>query len=70
MLCIELHSEDSMASKLSPEDQARVDAVITRGVNSVERKPFRVWLLLGVIVVVLTLLSLFSYGFAWMQGIV
>jgi hypothetical protein len=59
-----------MASKLSPEDQARVDAVISRGVNSTERPPFRVWLLLGTILGVLTLLSLFSYALAWMHGVV
>ena len=59
-----------MASKLSPEDQARVDAVTSRGVNSLERKPFRVWLLLGIILLVLTLLSFFSYGLAWMHGVV
>lgn len=59
-----------MVSKLSPEDQARVDAVIARGVNSIERKPVRIWLLLGIIMAVLTLLSLFSYGLAWMHGVV
>jgi hypothetical protein len=59
-----------MTSKLSPEDQARVDAVIARGVNSVERKPFRVWLLLGVIMIVLTVLSFFSYFLAWVYGVV
>lgn len=59
-----------MTSRLSPEDQARVDAVITRGVNSVERKPARIGLLFGIIVLVLTLLSLFSYVFAWMHGVV
>jgi hypothetical protein len=59
-----------MTSKLSPEDQARVDAVTSRGVNSLERKPFRVWLLLGIILLVLTLLSFFSYGLAWMHGVV
>lgn len=59
-----------MINKLSPEDQARVDAVIARGVNSVERKPVRIWLLLGIILIVLTLLSFFSYGLAWMHGVV
>lgn len=59
-----------MASKLSAEDQARVDAVISRGVYSVERKPFRVWLLLSVILAVLTVLSLFSYLLAWQHGVV
>jgi len=59
-----------VTSKLSPEDQARVDQVIHRGVNSVERKPFRPFLLLFVIVAVLTIISLLSYFIAWQQGVV
>lgn len=59
-----------MASKLSPEDQARVDSVISSGVNDVERKPFRPGLLLAIILVVLTLLSGISYFLAWQQGAV
>lgn len=59
-----------MANKLSAEDQARVDSVITRGVNSIERRPFRGWLLLGVILVVLTVLSVVSYFIAWSHGVV
>lgn len=59
-----------MTSKLSPEDQARVDRVTSRGVNSVERAPFRVWLLLGIILLVLTGLSIFSYVVAMFHGVV
>ncbi len=59
-----------MSTKLSPEDQARVDAVINTGVNDVERKPFRPWLLLGIILLVLTVLSGISYFLAWQQGAV
>lgn len=59
-----------MASKLSPEDQARVDAVIVRGVNSTERQPFHMWRLIGGILVVLTVLSFFSYWLAWRNGVV
>ena len=59
-----------MTKKLSDEDQARVDSVISVGVNSVERSPFRVWLLLGIILLVLTALSFFSYGIAWWHGVV
>ena len=59
-----------MVNKLSAEDQARVDSVITRGVNSVERRPFRGWMLLGIILVVLTGLSLVSYFIAWSHGVV
>lgn len=59
-----------MTTKLSAEDQARVDRVISRGVNSVERRPFRGWLLLGIILVVLTGLSIFSWVLARMHGVV
>lgn len=59
-----------MSSQLSPEDQARVDSVTSRGTNSVERPPFRGWLLLGIILIVLTGLSVFSYVIARIQGVV
>ena len=61
-----------MATKtqLSSEDQARVDQFISQGINSVERKPFRVWLLLGAIFVVLTALSLMSFVMARVLGVV
>lgn len=55
---------------LSAEDQARVDSYLNRPNHQVNRKPFRPWLLLGVIVVVLTALSLLSYGIAWWHGVV
>ncbi len=38
-----------MSSRLHPEDQERVDAYLNQPANRVERKPFNVWLLLGVI---------------------
>jgi hypothetical protein len=59
-----------MPNKLTPEDQARVDKVTHTGVNSTERQPFRVWTLLGVILLVLTLLSLFSFWLASFHGVV
>ncbi len=59
-----------MSSQLSQADQARVDEVLARGVNAVERKPFRPWLLLGVIVLLLTSLSGLSYFIALSQGVV
>ena len=34
-------NDKSYLNRLHPEDQARVDEFIRRGVNSVERKPFR-----------------------------
>lgn len=56
--------------RLYPEDQQKVDRFVRRGVNSVERKPFRGWLLLAVIVGVLSLLSGLSYLIASAQGVV
>lgn len=55
--------------KLYPEDQARVDEFVSTGINSVERKPFRVWVLLGVIVAVLTGLSIISFVLASLEGV-
>ena len=57
-------------SKLNSEDQARVDQYLSRTIHQVERQPFRPLLLLGVIVVVLTFLSVMSYGIAWWHGVV
>ncbi|GAA5524397.1 hypothetical protein Maes01_00954 [Microbulbifer aestuariivivens] len=57
-------------NKLSDEDQARVDQYLNSGVHRVERKPFRPFLLLGVIVMVLTALSLVSWLIARSKGVV
>ena len=54
--------------RLSPEDQARVDQVISGGVNSVERKPFRYGVLLSIIMVILLVLSGLSYLIARVVG--
>ena len=55
---------------LTTEDQARVDQYLNRPTHKVERKPFRPWLLLGIIVIVLTFLSILSYGIAWWHRVV
>ena len=55
--------------QLYPEDQARVDAFLKRGVNSVERKPFRPFLLLGILVFVVTCLSLLSLALKEWAGV-
>ncbi|MDO3386740.1 DUF3094 family protein [Gilvimarinus sp. SDUM040013] len=59
-----------MTSKLSAEDQARVDSVLHRGVNSTERKPFRVWTLFAALLALLTVMSLISFYIAWRHGVV
>ena len=50
-----LITEDrSYENRLHPEDQARVDEFVSRGVNSVERKPFRPLRLLLMLIAVVT----------------
>ena len=55
--------------KLSEADQARVDAFLHRGVNSVERKPFRPLFLLFLLMAVVAGFSLLSQGIAQWAGI-
>ena len=61
-----------MADKrqLNDEDLARVERYLNRPNHQVERKPFRPWLLLLVIVAVMTGLSLFSYLLAYLHDVV
>jgi hypothetical protein len=56
-------------SRLHPEDQARVDDFISRGVNSVERKPFRPLRLMLLLIAVVMTLSLFSQWLAHWAGV-
>ena len=41
-----------MTSRLSPEDQQKVDHYLSAPQHQVERQPFRVWRLLAVVMVV------------------
>ncbi|CAD5107936.1 DUF3094 family protein [Zestomonas carbonaria] len=49
-----------MTSRLSPDDQARVDQYLSAPQHRVERKPFRPWMLLAVILVSVIALGLLS----------
>ncbi len=49
-----------MTSRLSPEDQQKVDQYLSAPQHQVERQPFRVWRLLAVVVVVTIGLGLLS----------
>ncbi|MGH8438433.1 MAG: DUF3094 family protein [Pseudomonas sp.] len=49
-----------MTSRLNPEDQRRVDHYLQAPQHQVERKPFRPWLLLGMVVLVTVGLGLLS----------
>mgnify|MGYP003630385963 CR=1 FL=1 len=61
--------DTSYENRLHPEDQARVDGFIKRGVNSVERKPFRPLRLLVILIVVVLGLSMFSQFLAHWAGV-
>ncbi|MBD9414065.1 DUF3094 domain-containing protein [Pseudomonas sp. PDM16] len=49
-----------MASRLNPEDQQRVEQYLSAPQHQVERKPFRPWLLLLMVVAVTIGLGLLS----------
>lgn len=61
--------DKSYENRLHPEDQARVDEFVRRGVNSVERKPFRPLRLLIILIGIVVALSLFSQFLAHWYGI-
>lgn len=60
---------DPNEPRLYPEDQARVDEFLKRGVNSVERKPFRPVFLVFLLIAVVTGFSLLSQVIARWAGV-
>lgn len=56
--------------ELYPEDQARVDKVINQGIYRVERKPFRPWLLLTILVGMLVVVFIVGYVLGRVLGFV
>lgn len=60
---------DPNERRLYPDDQAKVDAFLKQGVNSVERKPFRPLLLIFLLIGVVTFFSLLSQGIALWAGV-
>ena len=49
-----------MTSRLSPEDQQKVDQYLSAPQHQVERQPFRVWRLLTIVLVIVIGLGLLS----------
>lgn len=49
-----------MTSRLSPDDQQKVDHYLSAPQHQVERQPFRVWRLLAIILVIVVGLGLLS----------
>jgi hypothetical protein len=63
------NQDRSYKNSLYPEDQKKVDEFTQRGINSVQRKPFRPMRLLVMLVVVVTLLSVLSQCLVQWAGI-
>ncbi len=59
----------SYQNSLYPEDQEKVDAFLKRGVNSVDRKPFRPGRMIVMLIAVVTILSIFSQWLARWAGV-
>ncbi len=62
-------SNDDNGRVLSDEDQARVDHVVSTGVNSTTRKPFRPILLVILLIATVTGLSIMSQLLVRWSGI-
>jgi hypothetical protein len=62
-------TDASYQNRLYPEDQARVDEFISKGVNSIERKPFRPGRLLLILIGIVFTLSVFSQLLARWAGV-
>ncbi len=56
-------------NRLYPEDQAKVDEFLSKGINSVERKPFKPFKLLLFLIVVVSGLSWISLKLPELAGI-
>ena len=52
-------------AKLSPEDLARVQQYLSSPIHSVERKPFRPWMMMLALVSVVVILGVLSQLIAW-----
>lgn len=62
-------ANDTKENRLSPEDLARVQEYLAGPVQRVERKPFRPWLLLFWLWVVVSLLGLVSVFLGRLEGL-
>ena len=49
-----------MSSRLSPEDQQRVDQYLSAPQHQVERQPFKVWRLLLMVIIAVIVLGVLS----------
>ena len=63
------NTDSNSQNRLYPEDQAKVDAFVSAGVNSVKRKPFRPGRLVVILIVIVFGLSVFSQFIARWAGV-
>ena len=63
------NSVSSDEPRLKPEDQAKVDEFCSKGVNSVERRPFKPFRMMLMLIVVTLAFSLLSQAIARWSGI-
>lgn len=56
--------------KLYPEDQERVDQVLSEGIYSEERPPFRFFKLLGILTISLVVVSIIGVALGWYFGFI
>jgi len=59
----------SYSNSLYPDDQKKVDEFVNRGINAVQRKPFRPLRLVIMLIVVVTALSILSQFLARWAGV-
>jgi Protein of unknown function (DUF3094) len=62
-------ADRSYQNSLYPEDQKKVDEFVTRGINSVDRKPFKPMRLMLLLIAVVTVLSVLSQFLARWAGV-
>ena len=62
-------ADEAEEPRLSESNQAKVDEFLQRGVNAVERKPFRPAFLIFLLIAVVTGFSLLSQGIAQWAGV-
>jgi hypothetical protein len=63
------NSVSSDEPRLKPEDQAKVDEFCSKGVNSVERRPFKPFRMMLLLIGVTLAFSLLSQGIARWSGV-
>lgn len=55
-----------MPSRLSPEDQQKVEQYLSSPIHQIERKPFKPWLMMGGLLLVVVALGLLSRLLAYL----